>query len=129
MELAVHRRFPTGDCISIRQCVFVARNKSSIGGRSLKRGQSVGRQAAGLCTQPSGLLLSLDIESMSSDLGADGKTGQMASKSKQEALLQTLEQKMWLNMEELAVRFQHHVMPLGRCDLVYIMTMYNGVWN
>lgn len=72
----------------------------------MKRGQSVGgRQGADLFTQASGLLLSLDIESMSSDLGGDGKMGHVVSKSKQEALLQTLEQKKWLNMEELAVRF------------------------
>lgn len=60
-----------------------------------------GRQTGGMATQPSGLLLSLDIESPS-DLGS-GKMDQMASKSRQEALLQSLEQKKWLNMEEFAV--------------------------
>lgn len=55
-----------------------------------------------MATQPSGLLLSLDIASMPSELGS-GKMDQMASKSRQEALLQSLEQKKWLNMEELAV--------------------------
>lgn len=81
-----------------------ARNKSAAIARSIKRGQSTaGRHAAGISPQASGLLLSLDLDGMSSDV-IGSKQSQAASKSKQEALLQSLEQKKWGNMEEFAVR-------------------------
>ena len=71
----------------------------------MKEGQSFSaRQGGSLGSQPSGLLLSLDIDATLSDLPGGGKLSGAAAKSKQEMLLQSLEQKQWLNMEELAVR-------------------------